>query len=150
MNVAIISVMNARNDPRGFAARTLKNLDYISNAYPNEDVHVVTQTGNSILGLIVFPFAKGLHKPHENLSLTEMENQGWPMWKQMEGLPCDTLGELPRRLRNAVAHGHWSFSNDSRDCETVRIVVLENSWKVEIGCSDLQHFCRNLTQLFES
>lgn len=47
----------SRNDSRGFADRTRKNLLFIEQAYESgNDVHVVTQIVTSSLGLIVFPW----------------------------------------------------------------------------------------------
>ena len=47
-----------------------------------------------------------------------------------------------------MSHGRWSFSSDSRDCSEVRIAVeLKDSWKVDMTCLDLQHFCRKFVEL---
>jgi hypothetical protein len=139
----------SRNDPRGFAARTLKNLDYITQAHPN-DVHVVAQTGNSLLGLIIFPMAKGFHKKIQGKKMDDLINEGWPVWNYTEGDPCATLGDLVLKLRNAVAHGHWRFTSESRDCGAVRLEVeLPKSWKADIGCLELQLFCRKFVELLE-
>jgi hypothetical protein len=139
----------SRNDPRGFAARTLKNLDYIMRANP-DDVHVVAQTGNSLLGLIIFPIAKGLHQQIKSRKMDDLVNEGWPAWNYPDGGSCATLGDLVLKLRHAVAHGHWRFTSESRDCSAVRLEVeLPQSWKADIGCLELQLFCRKFVELLE-
>ena len=143
-------MIKSRGEPRGFAIRTLKNLDFVTAAFPAKEVHVVAQTGNSLLGLIVFPVVKNAHVPHEHLRVSDLVQQGWPAWNQISGTQCETLGELLRNLRNAVAHGYWSFSSDSRECSKVRIAVeLKDSWKVDMNCLDLQRFCRKFVELLE-
>src|SRR5262245_42778277 len=99
-----------RNDAIEFAARTLKNLDFIEGAFNDgEDVHVVTHLGNSLLGLIVFTVEKEFVRFILNQKLDDLAAQGWPMWTIELGT-CDTLGELVYHLRNAIAHGRLSFS----------------------------------------
>jgi hypothetical protein len=104
-----------------------------------------------MLGLIIFPLAKGLVEPVKNTKLSDLANDGWPAWSYTIGQPCETLGDLVLNLRHAVAHGHWRFSSDSRDCSEVTLEVeLPGSWKAEIGCVELQLFCRKFIKLLES
>lgn len=142
--------MQSRSTPTGFADRTLKNLDFIRQA---NDVHVVAQTGNSLLGLVVFALEKKMKLEQKSFNdlypqkLSELESDGWPSWN-ITNSTCATLGQLLRELRNAVSHGHWSFDSDSRDCGAVNLSVeFEHAGSATIGCSELQTFCRKFATL---
>jgi protein-tyrosine phosphatase len=116
---------NFRNHALGFAERTRKNLEYIETAFGDGvDVRVVTQLANSLLGLIVFPWEKDFAKSVAKLQVDALVKQGWPRWEIRRGY-CRTLGDLVRRLRNAVAHGHMRFSSDSRLLEEVFVEVAD-------------------------
>lgn len=147
----------SRNDTLGFAHRTRKNLDYIQHAYKRgEDVHVVTQLTVSLLGLIVYPKERKLAERVRKLKLSDLETQGWPMWRIDLG-HADTFYQLIRTLRNAVAHGHVHFSSDDRDIENVTI-QFENyhqstkklTWRASIASTQLDDFCRRFIELIES
>jgi hypothetical protein len=69
----------SRNDALGFAARTRKNLEYIDNAAnTGEDVHVLTQLINSLLGLVVFLHERKLSSRFEKMLLADLDGEGWP------------------------------------------------------------------------
>jgi hypothetical protein len=148
--------MLSRNDPLGFADRTRKNLKRIQTAYAaNEDVHVVTQVGNSLLGLIVFPFERKIAGGVADLKLSELSELGWPTWEITLG-KANTLGQLIKHLRNATAHGRITFSSDSRRLEEVYIEVedfrmkaTEPFWRARIKASDLLTFCLRFIDLIE-
>lgn len=141
--------MVSRSTPTGYAERTVKNLDFIMQA----DVHVVAQTGNSLLGLIVFALEKKKQEKNKSATelypqkLSELESDGWPSWN-IQNSTCATLGELLRELRNAVCHGHWEFDSDSRDCNIVSLLVkFEHGGLAKIGCPEVQAFCRKFAAL---
>jgi hypothetical protein len=143
--------MISRNDTEGFAIRTTKNLKYIEAAYDDhEDVHVVTQVVNSLLGLIVFPWEHdGLEHVRAN-KLSDLEKEGWPQFKITKGQSAD-LGDLVYHLRNAVAHGHMIYSSDSRNENEVTIEIEDYKpkapkpyWCAHIGVDDLHVFVLKL------
>jgi len=146
----------SRNHALGFAERTRKNLEHIEKAFQTgADVHVVTQLANSLLGLIVFPWEKHFVARVETLKLDELVTQGWPQWAVSRGT-CDTLGQLVRHLRNAVAHGHMTFSSDSRSVGEVAIEVAdyrpgaaEPHWCARIEAAALRKFCTRFIQLLD-
>ena len=146
----------SRNSALGFARRTRKNLEYITDAYTQgADVHVITQVALSLLGLIVFPKEENLHKLFSHLSLEELVVQGWPKWNFFIGTPS-TLDDLVYHLRNAVAHGNMSFSSESQDIEEVLIEVedyknkgIKLYWRASIGINDLKLFCYKFVDLIE-
>jgi len=146
-----------RNNAIEFAKRTRMNLEYIESASRRgEDVHVVTQLANSLLGLIVFPWEKEFVKYIRELKLDELEKDGWPRIEVTIG-HCQTLHDLVRHLRNAVAHGHLEFSSDSRDASTVTITAEDYrkkngspaNWRARIGAKSLGEFCERFMDLLE-
>jgi hypothetical protein len=143
--------MHGRNHPLGFAERTSKNLQHIEAVYGKANIHVVTQVANSLLGLIVFPWEKrlkkGLAKDVARKKLKALAKQGWPEWKINLGT-SETLGDLVRHLRNAVAHGRMEFSSDHPDPSLVMVDVRDCEqgkttpyWSAEIGAVELRDFC---------
>jgi hypothetical protein len=149
-------MLNERNHALGFAERTRKNLAYIEAAFSSgADVHVVTQLANSLLGLIALPVERDLARPFRDLQLNELIKQGWPRWVINRG-DCQTLEELLRHLRNAVAHGHMLFSSDSRLLEKVAIEfadfkrgAVEAHWVARIQGPGLRDFSLSFSRLIE-
>ena len=154
---ALALAVASRNDALEFANRTLKNLRHVETASENgEDVHVVTQLANSLLGLVVFPWERNFVAHIESLKLIDLAARGWPKWKIAVG-SCMTLGELTRHLRNAVAHGRITYSSDGRSDLTVILTVtdcrVKNAapyWKASIRASDLRQFCEKFIELIEN
>jgi hypothetical protein len=121
--------LESRNLSTGIAKRTLTNLDFIKQAYAQgKDVHVVMQTVNSLLGLLMFPVEKETEffGALESVSLEDPPNfqavrQSLPEFPLLPSLKifqfhnCGNLSKFFKRLRNAIAHRRLKFSNDSRD-----------------------------------
>jgi hypothetical protein len=145
-----------RNNAIGFAQRTRKNLEYIERAsVAGEDVHVVTQLANSLLGAIVFPWEQEFVNCMQKLKLDELKKDGWP-WIEITMGECKTLYELVYHLRNAVAHGHLEFSSESRNPDAVTITVedykpkaLSPYWGAQIKAQALREFCLRFMDLLE-
>ena len=147
----------SRNDALGFAQRTRRNLEFLEGAYADgQDVHVVTQLINSLLGLVVMPTErKVLSRMHE-LHLADLYQHGWPHWQILIG-SSDTLAELTTKLRNAAAHSNVHFSSDSREPTEVEIEAWNfrrkedknPNWRARITAPDLRLFCFRLTDLIE-
>ena len=70
-----------RNHPKGIgiAQRTRKNLEYIKCQvdWGNEEVHVVTQLVNSLLGLVVVPQQKKLAVRIQCATQTRKTQRKW-------------------------------------------------------------------------
>lgn len=144
----------SRGNSFGFAERTRKNLDYIEKAFKsNEDVHVVTQLVNSLLGLVVFPWEANFVKRIQSTSLHELSEKGWPQWNITAGT-CETLGQLIRLLRNGVAHKHIEFSSESRLADRVVLTIWNcrkkneaPNWVASIRADHLRSFCQKFVEL---
>ena len=148
----------SRNDALGFAQRTRKNLVFIKLAFDGgDDVHVVTQLVNSLLGLVVFFRERNLLEFSATTLLADLESKGWPHVTVTMGVDqCLTLKDLVSHLRNAVAHGRIHFSSESRDLQQVRIMFED--WKMkakapyvcfEMNAPELQELCLQLVKLVE-
>jgi len=132
---------------KDFAERTKANLEFIEGrAKRGDTVFEVTQLINSTLGLLVFPKEQYMRKIPDT-SLAELEEQGWPRIKVVEGkLPEDNLQQLMRYLRNGIAHCNIEFySNDHRQVDG--LYIWNNgatTWKAKLSIDDL----RNITKCF--
>jgi hypothetical protein len=142
-----------RNDPLGLVERAKKNLEFIEAAgAEGADVHLVTQLLITLLGLIVFPVEGGFDSQVQHLRLEELETKGWPTWHTTIG-NTQTLGQLLRKLRNAVAHRNVIFSSEGRKLEEVHLEFWNQRkerpihWRSNIAAKDLRVFCDNLIAL---
>ena len=149
-------MLSPRSTSLGFADRTTKNLVFIEAAFQRgeEDVHLVTQIVNSLLGLVVFPWESGIEDRIAKTAIDAPALHGWPQWNISEGR-CDTVGELMRKLRNGIAHRHINFSSDSRVPEEVSIQIEDYSrgkgharnFAASIRADDLAAFCLKFAAL---
>ena len=144
----------SRNQPLGFAERTKKNLAAIEAAASNgQDVHLVTQVVTSLLGLVAFPWEKNASAAVNSQSLAKLVEKGCPQWTFSLGT-CATLGDLAKHLRNAIAHGRFSFSSESRDLAEVTIEFEDwkpkasvAHWRASIRADQLHEFCLHFITL---
>ena len=146
-----------RNEAIGFALRTRENLRYVKDAFDRGgEVHVVTHLVNSLLGVVVVPKERYFEETFWSVSLEELTRRGWPEWCIILDEPTksssktETLGDLIRHLRNAAAHGRFTFigNADSRYLSEVGLRVEDapprvqsSNWRAEISGSDLYQFC---------
>jgi hypothetical protein len=146
----------SRNTSLGFAQRTSRNLEHIAAAHSRgERVHIVTQTVLSLVGLVVFPWAAGVDASVKTLRYETLIQQGWPAWKIAVGR-ADTVGQLIRHLRNAVAHRRIAFSSDSLDAADVEVTFEDArgdnaspNWRASIRADALRDFCMNFARLVD-
>ena len=153
-------VLESRNYPAfrvGIVKRALRNLQYVKHAYDTkEKVHIVTQVVTSLYGLVLLPYESSPTSPKASFSdeLEVLYSEGWPQWKetqndQDENGKMQTLGDLVRHIRHAVAHGHIWFSSNSLDPAKVTVkmrhATLKNPqkyvWRAEIRGDALYEFC---------
>ena len=157
--------MESRDTTRGFAERTRKNLVLARlSRESGSDFHVVTQTVNSFLGIVVVPKAREeLDKDTFSVSLAELYQKGWPRWDIELDEPSgqrpktERLIDLVKHLRNAAAHGRFYFhgERDSRNPEEVTISVEDKptnravNWRCRISAESLYDFCICLCDLIQ-
>lgn len=161
--------LESRNLSTGIAKRTLKNLEFIKQAFDRgEDVHVVTQTLNSLLGLLVFPVenekdtklfeylkSKSLDPPDYFLAIQQCSPDFplVPSLKIFQFEKCKNLGDFFTRLRNAIVHRRLDFSSDSHNLDVVFITMQDKTlgkpidWEIRISAKDLEELSRYIANL---
>ena len=143
-----------------FVERTRCNLEHIeerARCGDDDDVYPVTQLWNSLLWLIVV-----LHEDHEQrlpaTPMTELYAQGWPDIT-IKGRGPETLRDLVRKLRNAVAHFNVEFRGDhSHEISTITLWTCEmyrgrqikgsRSWEGQMGISELRLMALSVSDLY--
>jgi hypothetical protein len=134
--------------------RSQANLELIEAWYSTtNEGHVVTQLVQSLLVFIVFPKEKSYYERLNSIGINQFEKRGWPRPVQIIGA-TNSLGQLLRHMRNAVAHGLVVFHGtgpegaDARNLDEIFIefsdkVPGENNpihWQVAIAGNDLKDF----------
>jgi HEPN pEK499 p136 len=154
----MLGKLQGRNGTGEFARRSMKNLDFVlTNAETGADVHPVTQTVGSLLGIIVFPWERSALFAVKKKRLAVAATEGWPSW-QMTGTLVDAnkvknVGQLIKLVRNSVAHGKVTFDSDSKHLTEVT-VTFENyprgsskmNWRGVIRADHLASFCRKFSE----
>jgi hypothetical protein len=138
----------SRNESQEFAKCTRKNFLHIERVKKEgeADVHVITQLANSLLGLIVFPWEKGVKKRTEEIDLGAPGWPRWAEWKDLEG-DCHTLDRLIKHLRNAIAHARILFESEGADLDQVVFKFEDRNgkgelvWSARIRGTELREFC---------
>jgi hypothetical protein len=109
----------------------------------------------SALGLVVFPWSAGFDDGLKELDYEQLVGQGWPTWTVSLG-DVDTLGQLVRHVRNAIAHRRISFSSDDLDSTSVEIEFHDApgekapaNWRATIRADHLREFCLKFASLVE-
>ena len=90
----------------------------------------------------------------DDTRLSDLYTRNWPKWElgPLNKLETETLGDLATRLRNAAAHGRYTFDSDSLDPQEVTITVKDKprcgpiNWCATIRADELHRFCRLLTE----
>src|SRR5688572_21335039 len=114
-----------------FAERTKKNLELLKKFQaenPESAVYEVTQLINSMLGLLVFP-KEGYFRRIPEIPLSQLIEEGWPI-PSVRGIfqQPETLRELIRLLRNAIAHFNLEFKANEQKQITGLVV-----WNINRG-----------------
>ena len=149
----------SRNEPMGIEERTVRNLAFIDEAHKNphtrDQVHVVTQIMNSLLGLVILPSERRgvpYKLSQDKTELKDLYDLCWPRWElsPLNKAETKTLGCLAWHLRNAAAHGRYTFDSDCLDPREVTITVKDKppkgpiNWCASIRADELHRFCRLL------
>jgi hypothetical protein len=96
---------------RGFAERTVKNMEVLEQHYGPDDRYEVTQLVNSLLGLVVFPKEKAL-KYVPATPLSDLKMKGWPEFDvTTDNTGCDNLRKLIEDLCHCTAHDKIAFQD---------------------------------------
>jgi hypothetical protein len=97
--------------------------------------------------------------PRMHTTLASLAKQGRPTWTitgDDPKVPTETLEDLLRHVRNAVAHGRIRYTSDSPRMDEKGIRVedqrpheLEPYWSAEIQAPDLKGFCDRFLDYIE-
>ncbi len=102
------------NEPlRDVMGRTIRNLEFVErNAAPTGPFEV-TQLINSFIGALAHPWEQ-LKAELNDMPLSDAA--GWPIVRKelVNDADPDSVGELVRLLRNAIAHGNIDFLPGSK------------------------------------
>jgi hypothetical protein len=160
-----LAPLKSRIVSTGLAQRTLKNLNFIQQAYADgeTEVHVVTQMINSLLALLVFPVEKEpkFYEPLEAVSLAnppdfQAVRQSLPAFPLLPSLTvsqferCPHLGCFFKHLRHAISHKRLSFCGDpdSRCLPKVLLTFKDCKkdkpfdWEITMSAEDLEKLIR--------
>ena len=153
--------LESRSLSTGLAQRTLKNLAFIQGGHARgEDVHIVTQMVNSLLGLFLFPVEKEdqffgsfssvkLSDPPDFAAVHNKVHE-FPMLPSLQCSMfgnCRNLRRFIRRLRNAIAHRHFEIYGESHDLSAVMIRLYDHEnaapidWDITVSAEDLGQIC---------
>lgn len=138
-----------------------RNLEFIEDGAARQaQVHVVTQLTLSLLGLVVFPKEKLLPRrdgEEDARRNGERRLATWTITRDDGKKPTNTLADILKHLRNAVAHGRLIFTSDSPRVEEVAIIVEDKKrredpepyWCARIEAQDLRTFCLRFLDFIE-
>ncbi|MFN8472269.1 MAG: HEPN family nuclease [Anaerolineae bacterium] len=115
--------MNASDPVPEIMYRTMYNLSFIERHSTDDGPYEVTQLVNSFLGALAYPWEK--YKPAlKDKSLEEAAAVGWPTVQKERDTDeePESVGDLLRLVRNAIAHGNLEFIAGSRgEIEKIRL-----------------------------
>jgi hypothetical protein len=147
--------MGMPHDPvRDVMHRTMHNLQFIEAHAGVDGPYEVTQLINSFLGALAHPWEAYRHDLI-TVPLAEARVAGWPAVakeRQSDREP-DSLGDLVRLMRNALAHGNVEFLPDSS--AEIRALRLWNTdrgrrtWGAIVTIADMRFFLTRFVALAE-
>ncbi len=155
---------DTRSHYKGFAIRTRKNLLFMGQALDaGHDIHIVTQLVNSLLGVVVFPWERGVIAKMNTTALVDLQTDGWPVWDiTADDQGTHTLMQFLKCFRHSVAHGNIRFDSDSRTLDEVFVEVANfpkpdkkhpnrsgPAWAARIRADHLLEFVLRLINLIE-
>jgi hypothetical protein len=108
--------MNPEDPVRDVMRRTMENLRFIEQHATSSGPFEVTQLVNSFLGALAHPW-EHLRSDLDSLSLAQAEHDGWPhiTKERVTDEEPESLGDLLRLVRHALAHGNIEFLPGARN-----------------------------------
>lgn len=140
---------------RDVMRRTMANLQFIEKHKGQNGPYEVTQLLNSFLGALCHPW-EGHRRDLNMKPLAEARTEGWPeIAKERPGdYEPQSLGDLVRLMRNAVAHGNIEFLPGSGgEIKALRVWNREGdvrNWGALISVPDMRRFLSRFVTLAET
>jgi HEPN pEK499 p136 len=136
---------------RDIMRRTMHNLRFVEAHQGPDGPYEVTQLLNSFLGALAHPWEK-YHNELCAKSLAEAAATGWP--KISSDRDPQSLGDLVRLMRNAVAHGNVDYlPGPAGEIQAHRIWNLDRgrrTWNAVISVAQMRAFLMCFVQLAET
>jgi hypothetical protein len=131
--------------------RTMFNLKFVQEKRRPNGPYEVTQLINSFLGAMAHPWEEW-KKQLSEMPLDEAQQKGWPVivTEERSRDTPESLGDLIRVMRNAMAHGNLRF--DSRGGEIVALHLWnrgggKDTWRARVEVEDLHRFLTRFVAL---
>jgi hypothetical protein len=139
---------------RDVMRRTIENLNFVEAHKSQRGPYEVTQLLNSFLGALCHPW-EACRIDLNAKSLSEAVSEGWPAIAKERPRDCEpqSLGDLIRLMRNAIAHGNIEFLPGSvGEIRALRIWNMERdrrNWGALISVSDMRSFLHRFVAIAE-
>ena len=143
---------NPRSNLKEYAKFTKENLlCVVKLAENNDSIHALTQTVNSLLGLIVWPYEEQEMSYSGSSGLPAGCVEGIDAWKGLLNDDKSTRREFLRRLRNATAHKDIHFVSPQGSSLNGYVVFRDNKsgWCAKIKGHELYQLCLDLADELE-
>ena len=144
---------NPRTNLKEYAKFTKENLQCLVELAKNDNsIHVLTQTVNSLLGLIVWPYQEQKMSYTDSGELPTGCVEGMDEWKTILNGDKSTRNEFLRRLRNATAHKDIHFVSPQGSSLNGYVVFRDNKsdWSAKIKGKELYQLCLDLANELEN
>src|SRR5262245_54699812 len=140
---------------RDVMRRTMHNLEFVEAHAGVEGPYEVTQLINSFLGALAHPW-EIYRGDLTTMSLSAAQTGGWPAIakERPTDREPDSLGDLVRLMRNALAHGNVEFlAGASADIRALRLWNTDRSgrrtWGTIVTVVDMRSFLMRFVALAE-
>jgi hypothetical protein len=147
--------MGMPHDPvRDIMRRTMHNLQFVEARAGADGPYEVTQLVNSFLGALAHPWEAYRHDLTA-VSLAQAHAAGWPAVakERPSDRDPDSLGDLVRLMRNALAHGNVEFLPDaSAEIRALRLWNIDRgrrTWGAVVTVADMRSFLTRFVALAE-
>jgi hypothetical protein len=144
---------NPRSNLKEYAKFTKENLQCVVKlAESNDRIHALTETVNSLLGLIVWPYQEQKTSYTDSGGLSAGVVEGMDEWKALLNGDKSTRSEFLRRLRNATAHKDIHFVSPQGSSLNGYVVFRDNKsgWCTKIKAYGLYQLCLDLADELEN
>jgi hypothetical protein len=139
---------------RDIMRRTTRNLKFVEVHAGPDGPYEVTQLINSFLGALAHPW-ETYRNDLAAMSLAAAHTAGWPAITEERSTDRgpDSLGDLVRLMRNALAHGNVEFlPGEAADIRALRLWNTDRNrrtWGAVVTVTDMRSFLVRFVALAE-
>jgi len=134
--------------------RTMANLAFVEERAGPNGPYEVTQLINSFVGALAHPW-EWMKDDLMQLPLTEIASKNWPAVQKEypTDIEPNSLGDLVRLMRNAMAHGNIElYSDGRRQISAIRVWNIKHGrrdWGAVVRIDDMRRFLECFVELIE-